>query len=467
MQKTSRSSRNGNPSSWIWPAALIALVVIFFWRSFITDQILMSNDASLATLVRGKDIIEKHGFLNSWSPGNWLGTPTANPAAPTWFLLYLMPVEVFARLIYAFHAIAVSLITFYWLRRMDLCHLAAFFGGLVMALAGSYLTYILPGHISKFEMTTFATLALLCVTRAMQTLHWQDFAWGGVALGLALEGAIDTGALMALLIGAWFLFSAGRRWLEVDDRTRRTWVLGFMLLTGLSGFCALPVIGSLMRIGLATNVPGIKETDTTEQNWQWATQWSYPPSETIDLFAPAYHGWKTQDPHGPYWGTLGRNPQFDAFATPADLLKAANVTNPAQASQILQFWNFRLNGDFHGSVTLLMIVLALVALFARETPASPDDKRSDWRDEWLCRHRAVIIFWAVVAGIALLTSFGRYFPPLFRLLHSLPLFNSMRNPNKLMVIVTPALAVLAAIGMDRLWRETESRRLNRAQDAKR
>ena len=144
MQKTSRSSRNGNPSSWIWPAALIALVVIFFWRSFITDQILMSNDASLATLVRGKDIIEKHGFLNSWSPGNWLGTPTANPAAPTWFLLYLMPVEVFARLIYAFHAIAVSLITFYWLRRMDLCHLAAFFGGLVMALAGSYQTYILP-----------------------------------------------------------------------------------------------------------------------------------------------------------------------------------------------------------------------------------------------------------------------------------------------------------------------------------
>ena len=455
MPKAKRSSlRDDGLPTWVWPAALLVLVAIYFGHCFTSNQILMSNDASLATLSRAKATLPL-GLVSGWDQINWLGMQIVYPATPTWFLLYLMPLESFARLIYVFHIMAAALLSFYWLRRMELCNIAAFFGSLVMTFAGSYLTYILPGHIGKFEMTTFALLSLLCLTRGLQTTRWSDFVWAGVALGLALQGAIDVGALMALLVAAWFLFNAGRRWLSVDDRTRRIWVMGFMSLVAASGVVAFPIVRSLFGSGLVSNVPGAQEGDASEQNWQWATQWSYPPSEVVDLFAPGYHGWKTQDSRAPYWGALGRNPQFDPYATPADLLKAANVTNAAQANQILQFWNFRFNGDFHGTVTLLMILLALAALFARETRESPEEARSDWRDEWLRRHQAAIVFWTVVAAVALLASFGRHFPPPFRLLHSLPLFNSMRNPNKLLVIVTPALAALAAIGMDRLWRETE------------
>lgn len=467
MAKDKRSSlRDDGLPTWIWPVLLLLLVAIFFGRCFTSNEILMSNDGSLAALSRVKAMLPA-GFVNGWEPINWLGMQVVYPTTPTWILLYLMPLESFARLIYVIHIMAAALLSFYWLRRMELCNIAAFFGSLVMTFAGSYLTYILPGHLSKFEMTTFSMLALLCLTRGLQTARWSDFAWAGVAVGMMVQGAIDSGALMALLITVWFLFNAGRRWLSVDDSTRRAWVMGFMSLVAASGVIAFPIVRSMFTAGLATDVPGAQEGDATERNWQWATQWSYPPGEVVDLFAPGYHGWKSQDPRAPYWGSLGRNPQFDPYATPADLLKAANVTNPAQAGQILQFWNFRLNGDFHGSVTLLMILLALVALFARETPGSPEEAQPGWRDEWLRRHQAAIIFWALVAAVALLTSFGRHFPPPFRLLHSLPLFSSMRNPNKLMVIVTPALAVLAAIGMDRLWHETQPRGSNRARDAKR
>jgi len=454
MQKSNRSSRNEALPSWVWPAALVVLVALMFWRCFLGDQILMSNDASLMTLKRAKAIFPE-GMISGWDDAYWLGTPQVYPATPTWFLLYLMPAETYARLIYVFHIMAAAVLSFYWLRRMELCHFAAFFGSLVMALAGSYVTYILPGHIGKFEMTTFALLSLLCLTRGFQTAHWSDFAWAGVALGLSLQGAIDSGALMALLIAAWFLFNAGQRWLSVDDRTRRNWVMGFMLLMAMSAVAAFPIVRSLLGVGLVSNVPGTQEGDVSEQNWHWATQWSYPPGEVVDLFAPGYHGWKTQDPLGPYWGALGRNPQFDPFATPADLLKAANVNDGGQAAQLLQFWNFRFNSDFHGSATLLAVLLALVALFAREPRPADAEARSDWRDDWLRRHGPAIVFWTLVAVVVLVTSFGRFFPPPFRLLHSLPLFSSMRNPNKLLVLLTPALAALAAIGMDRLWRETE------------
>jgi hypothetical protein len=177
----------------------------------------------------------------------------------------------------------------------------------------------------------------------------------------------------------------------------------------------------------------------------------------VDLFAPGYHGWKTGDPKAPYWGALGRAAENYQFASPSDLVKKVN--NPPVASQFLQFWNFRLNSDFYGSVTLLLILLAVLAAFLpRNAPTLQDSKTPpslDWRVQWFYSRRAEIMFWFAVAVVALLTSFGRHFPPLFQVLHSVPPFNSMRNPNKLLVILTPALAVLAALGADRLWRETE------------
>lgn len=446
MPKANRKEQpERRPRSWPWTVALVALVVLFFWRCFTTDQILMSNDSSLSALVQTKALLPG-GYISGWSPGFWLGMPTQVGATPTYFLLYFMSAESFARLIYVFHILALALIAFYWLRQMELSGFGAFFGALVMTFSGSYLTYILPGHLGKFEMTTFSTLSLLCLTRGVKTARWPDFAWAGVALGLALTGQPDTAALVALLIAAWFFLCIGRGWMAANDRRRRDWVLGFMLLMILSGLTAWPSVRGLVSSGAATSVPGGAE-ETSEQKWQWATQWSYPPREVIDLFAPGYHGWKSNDPRGPYRGALGRNPQFDPYPTPAELLKAANAQNPAQAQQLLTFWNFRLNSDFHGSATLMVILLALVALFANADPS-----------DWLQRRRPEIIFWLAILIVALLFSFGRHFPPPFKLLHSLPFFGSMRNPNKLLVVITPAIAVLAALGADRLWRETEAQK---------
>ena len=455
MPKTKRLSlRIDHLPSWVWPTALLVMVAVAFGRCFISNQLLTSTEAPLAMLSRAKATLPD-SLIGGWDPINWLGMQTICPATPTWLLLHWMPLESFARLIYVFHIMAVALLSFYWLRRMECCKIAALFGSLVMTFAGSYLTHILPGHIGKFEMTTFALLALLCLTRGLQTARWPDFAGAGVALGLSLQAAIDGGVLMALLVTAWFLFNAGRRWSSADNRTHRVWLMGFLSLASATGLTAFPIVRSQSGSDSVNSIPSVQENDTNESNRPWATQWSFPPAETVDLFAPGYHGWKTRDPKAPYWGVLGRNPQFDPYATPADLLKAANVTDAAQASQLLQSWNFRFNGDFHGTVTLLLILLALVAIFASKAQTPSAEARPDWRAEWMNRHRPAVIFWAAVAAVALLASFGSHFPMPFRLLHSIPLLSCIRHPNALLVVVTPAMAALAAIGMDRLWRETD------------
>ncbi len=436
--------------SWPWALALVALVALVFWKCFASDQLLMANDSPLSNFARAKRLLPEN-FIGHWDSNNWLGLPSMMQATPAFFLLCLLPAETFARWIYPIEIAMFAVLAFYWFRRMELINFAAFFGAMVMAFCGSYFSYILPGHISKFEMTTFAMLALLCVTRAAETARWSDFAWSGVALGLVIVAAVDQGALMALLLTVWFAFSVARRWARAEERLHRNWVLGFLLLVATSGVTALPMLRALAGAGLATDMPGASDAgDSGERAWNWATQWSYPPNEVVDLFAPGYHGWKTGDPRAPYWGALGRAAENYQFESPAGLIKKVN--NPGIASQLLQFWNFRLNSDFHGSTTLVAILLALAVLLARNgQPAGADD----WRAQWLARRRPELIFWFVVAAFALLTSFGRHFPPLFQLLHSVPPFNSMRNPNKLTVILTPALAALAAIAMDRLWRETE------------
>ncbi|MBI5394078.1 MAG: hypothetical protein HZA91_02150 [Verrucomicrobia bacterium] len=453
-KKTKTDSEPREPS-WPWALGLVGLVALVFWKCFFTGQLLMANDSPLAKFAREKRLLPQH-FIGTWDTGYWLGQPGVIEAMPSNFLLCILSAESFARWIYPIQIAACAVLAFYWFRRMALGNFAAFFGSLVMTFAGAYFSYILPGHISKFEMTAFAVLALQCVTRAAETARWGDFIWSGVALGLAIVGAVDVGALMALLLAAWFFFSVARRWAAAGDHLRRNWVLGFLLLVLVSGVTVVPTLRMLAGAGLAKDMPGTAEAgDSSERNWNWATQWSYPPGEVVDLFAPGYHGWKTGDPQAPYWGALGRAAENYQFASPADLIKKVN--NPQIASQFIQFWNFRFNSDFYGSATLVAVLLALAILLARNGASSSAADPDDWRAAWLARRRPELIFWLVVAAVALLTSFGRHFPPLFQLLHSVPPFNSMRNPNKLMIVLTPALAALAAIAMDRLWRETEPR----------
>jgi len=458
MEKAKRSAEKSDfTASWPWMLGLLFLVALVFWRCFFTGELLMANDSSLAGFMRNKRLIPE-GFIDNWDSNNWLGLPSVVPAMPVWFVLWLLPAESFARWIYPLQIAAMALVSFIWLRRMQLCNYGAFFGSLVMTFSGPFFSYILPGHISKFEMSVLAVLALYCVTRAVQTARWSDFAWGGVAIGLAVVSAVDSGALMALLLAAWFFFSVARYWARAADQLRRTWVIGFVSLVMISGVTAMPTVRWLLGAGLSTAMPGAQEpAGASERLWDWATQWSYPPGEVVDLFAPGYHGWKSHDPKVPYWGALGRAAENYQFASPADLVKKVN--NPPMASQLFQFWNFRLNSDFYGTVTLLLVLLAVLAVFALpNTPTlqhSNTPPGSDWRAQWLDSHRPEFFFWLAVAVVALLTSFGRHFPPLFQLLHSVPPFNSMRNPNKLLVIITPALAALAALGADRLWRETE------------
>jgi len=77
-----------------------------------------------------------------------------------------------------------------------------------------------------------------------------------------------------------------------------------------------------------------------------------------------------------------------------------------------------------------------------------------WRKDsvFTLRQKKWLWFWIGIAVVALLLSFGKY-APFYRGLYALPYFSTIRNPAKFTHMLTFALIVLFAYGVDGLWRK--------------
>jgi hypothetical protein len=211
---------------------------------------------------------------------------------------------------------------------------------------------------------------------------------------------------------------------------------------------ALLIAGpGVLRI-YAANVLGTQPQPQAEESpeakWEFATQWSLPPDEWVDFVAPGYTGWRSGEPAGPYWGRTGRSAGWERTRQ--------------------GFMNFRLESLYVGAMPIAFALLAVAAAVGMRNAergtqnaeletgkVSARGPRSElcvprsafpspaWRGE--------ILFWAGVALVTLLLSFGKYFP-LYALFYRLPAVGSIRNPNKFIQIFQLAVGILAAFGLD-------------------
>ena len=165
---------------------------------------------------------------------------------------------------------------------------------------------------------------------------------------------------------------------------------------------------------LAVRGAGVEEVtagQSPEEHWAYITQWSQPPSESLDFIAPGWTGWRIGDEKGPYWGKLGRSEGWERTRQ--------------------GFMNFKLESVYVGVLPLLFAVMALVEAVRR-------------RREW--KHSGTVLLWGGLCGVALLLAFGKYFP-LYRPFSWLPGVSSIRNPNKFIHFFQLAWGVLAAFGL--------------------
>lgn len=163
----------------------------------------------------------------------------------------------------------------------------------------------------------------------------------------------------------------------------------------------------LAAIQLLPTLAFIPRTQRAAISYGWLTLHSLPPRQLVSFLFPYYFGSGVPTPlfPTPYWGA---GPYFQEL------------------------------GGYPGLVTLALAGVAVGAVRARDALA---------RQTW---------FWAGVATCAVILAFGDY-TPLYHLVAHLPVLSSLPHPGRHLLEVDLALAILGAIGLERLARRTDPR----------
>ena len=357
--------------------------------------------------------------VQKWTHGlfvpRWISHFFAGVAQQIYFLshglplILTLPPQRFHGFQFMLDSFLAGAFMFAFLRSRKLGHFGALVGGLAYQLGNNLLTTTSLGGMWKFATACWVPLFLLFFIRVIEGRpnRLRNSIFAGAVLGMQfLGGEVQLSYYVGLLAAAYFVFdSAGRLWStraarplseSLKDEGRR--VLWGALCAALAIVFAAEVFCSY---GSFTQVSENVGGRTEEDNWRFVTEFSFPPQETVALALTGHI--------------------FGSDEYPLE-----------HQGQPLQ----RISDDYIGIVVLMF---AFMAIFSGNRKA---------------------YFLAGAAAAALIISYGRFFPILFKLIYALPVMKGLRNPHKWLFITALCVPMLAGIGAD-FWKNAPPARNRR------
>lgn len=407
---------------------LLAVLALLLCGVFLPDQTLFSNDGPL-----GRIISECHQlpsrFIGCWGDLNGIGFSggTATPGI-SMGLQYLLKPVLFSKLYALLAQLILGLGAWCFFSQLRLSRLACLLGGLTAALNSCFFAVSCWGDAAQPIAAGMIFFALAALTDTSSRLRWWRVMLGGMAVGMAVIEASDVGAIFSVYLAAFVIYQA---WLGEGSAGKRA-ALGLGRLTVVvlcAGFIAAQAVVGLVGSSIVGVVGTQQDAQTKEARWDWATQWSLPVEETSGLVVSGLFGYRldTQD-GGAYWGRIGEDPAVDRF-----------LQNGRRGTPPHGFMRYAGGGIYAGVLVVMLGVWALTQSLRRK-----DSVFSLAQRRWLW-------FWLAVALVSLLLAYGR-FAPFYQGLYALPYFSTIRNPVKFIYLVSLALIVFFAYGVDGLWR---------------
>ena len=318
-------------------------------------------------------------------------------------LLMILPLEIFANLIYPFILLIGSISMVWFLRIWKCCWISSIFGALVSLWFNSILLAS-AGHAHKMEVLVFSILSLALIEksiRAVSNYKILGFALlAGLVIGIMMIEQQDVALLAMIFVGPYLLF---RLFQEKLIRNR------FLLIIFPITVVSLLLSGNTILNSYKKNILNASAVQgDNDQKWNYVTQWSMVPNELLDLIALGWSGWSSFHPSEPYWGKIGQSPEYSETGK--------------------GFKNFRLDNSYIGVIPIGFAVLSCFY-------------------GWRSTNKGFILFWMISALLALLLSFGKY-SFIYEFFFKLPLFGNIRAPIKLLDNMQIAIGILAAFGLN-------------------
>jgi len=402
------ASTISNGRGWIYLLVMLVFGVIVYRDALTPGHVLFTTDDNIGAMGARKSTFP-HAFLGGWDDTIAAGQPMNTPVSMTNMLLMMLSPQIFCNWIHAFNLVVGSWFFMLFLRLRGIGWMAASLGALLTFWLGStfFLTY--AGHIGKFGVVLCAGMYLYLVERAIRDRSVSFAVLAGVAMaGMFIEQS-DSALFFATILGPYALFRCWQEYRTNVVQYARV-LVPLLVITAMMSIHAVYSAYSFYRM----DKPAEAEQQSWQELWDYCTQWSWPPSETIEFLAPGYMGWRSGEPTGPYWGALGRHPQW----SPQFGINGIN---------------FKLETFYIGFIPLMFLFFGLYASLIRKR----DDQAA----------RQAMLFWTGAMAVTFLLALGKYFP-LYRIFFELPGVSSIRNPVKFMQITQFAMGIIAACGLD-------------------
>ena len=410
---------------------LFLVLAALFHESFEQNKVAFSNDGPLGAQI-GEQVAMPAAFTGIWLSSFWIGTPGGQFSIDaTAMMSWLLGPIGFSKYYEPLSMLLMGLCAWAFFRILGLNYALCLVAALAAALNGNYLSNACWGLGSR-ALTLGATfLAQAALNLKQRGNPWLNAALAGLAVGLGVIEGADNGIILSVYVAAFVVYQS-----FVDGGSLATGIRKasrLVLVTGLALFIATEALIGLMGfIRHDAETPAENPADAAAKatsDWYFATQWSLPPAETLRVLVPGLFGYCMNSPEGAnYWGRVGEFPGAPAW----------------------KGGRFNGSGEYAGLLVTLLAIWAVAASFSKaQTVFSAAERKYIW-------------FWAAMALVSVLLAWGR-FAPFFRLVYSLPVFSSIRNPMKYMHPFHLALLVLfgyGLLGVSRRYLEKAARPLS-------
>jgi len=390
-------------------AGFLFLALIVYFRDFIftPGTMIFGTDMSTQGFQTRKiavDAVNSGAGLVLWNPFSYCGLPYigALPGPmffPTTILYFIMPLERAIGWSYLLMMLLGGLFAYFWIRELGLHRAAAGVCAVAYGFTGWVASTIHGGHDGRMFTILLTPLVFFFLERALKRRKTVYFLLMGTTVALQI---VSPHAQMmyfsSLAVTAYFLFRIYNIYKE-----EKSFAAVVKLASGFAAGFVLAVALSAIHFGpfLANQALSHRQA----RGYEYATQWSMHPLETVTLLVPGFSG----EPEA-YWCSA----------------------------------SFKGHCEYMG---LIPLIFAAVALALRKN-----------RHTW---------FFAFLGIGALLWSFGG-FTPFFKLpYHLLPYGKVGRGPNMMFFVFAFSVITLAGYGIDYMLSATGGRDVKNEDNAAR
>ncbi|HEY5912162.1 MAG TPA: hypothetical protein VJA21_16280 [Verrucomicrobiae bacterium] len=426
--KTTTAGTAGRSQFWLVFFILSAVLLLLFYKAILPGHVLFSNDGPL-----GSQMAEAHRmpemFKGGWEDLNSVGFRNTG-ALPdmTYSLLCLLGPVWYSKLYAPLSLLVLGLGAWCFFRQLGLARPACVLGSLAAALNSGFFSAACWGVAAHTICVGMVFFSLAALVDTSSRWRWLRVGVGGAALGVAVCEGADIGAIFSLYVAAFIVYLA---W-TTQGHTVRALAVGVGRVVLVAALAAL-VAAQVIDVLVGTQIKGVagmqQDTQTKEERWDWATQWSLPKREALGYIIPGLFGYRMDTPGGGvYWGAMGRDPAWYRY-----------WANGGQGPEPQGGKRFSGGGIYAGVLVVVVAFWAALQGFRKKDSVFAEPTRR------------LLWFWTGAAVLSLLLAFGR-FAPFYQLFYALPYFSTIRNPGKFAHIVSWAVLVLFAYGLDGLWR---------------